>query len=154
MQKPTECMVLHADLFVSSMSAALEFYCEKLGFSVVDDAILRGPIVVNLSRGAFDEVRLVLLQVSRSGALIELQEFQSASGRKGHTLDLVPQRSLVTFLVANLAAHVERTQRGGLQPSSEIFVVDLPKRGRCKVIFYDDPDGNRLEFIEAMRPQR
>lgn len=154
MHRPNERMVLHADLFVSSLSVALDFYCNKLGFSLVDEGVVQGPIVASLSRGKFSEARLALLRVSRSGALIELQQFQAASALTAEPATLVPERSLVTILVADLAAHIEQSKCKGLHPSSDIFAVHLPNRGSCSVIFYEDPDGNRLEFVEVAPPQR
>lgn len=153
MQQTNQCMVLHADLFVSAMNDALDFYCTKLGFALVDDSIIRGPIVISLSRGTFAEARLVLLRISRSGALLELQQFQAASALTANS-DLVPERSLVTFLVADLHAQIARIKDNGLSPSSEIFVVSLPRQGSCEVVFYEDPDGNRLEFIQMRQPPR
>jgi hypothetical protein len=34
-------------------------------------------------------------------------------------------------------------------PISEVFLVRLPKQGSCNIVFYEDPDGNRLEFVEV-----
>src|SRR5262249_52481666 len=120
----------------------------------IDEGHVRGPLVESLSRGEFSEARLALLRVSRSGAMIELQEFQAASALTGGPGKLVPDRSLITILVSDLAARVEELQRKGVHPSSEIFTVDLQKQGRCNVVFYEDPDGNRLEFIETAPSER
>src|SRR5262245_40645537 len=93
-------MVLHADLFVRSMELALEFYCRKLGFSVVDDLIVRGPLVENLSSGLYDEIRLVLLRVSPVGAMIELQEFRPDSALTADAVGSPLQIGLVSILVS------------------------------------------------------
>lgn len=146
-------MLLHADLFVRSMDVALTFYRDKLAFSVVDDATLQGAIAVDLSDGQFEEVRLVLLRLSRTGALLELQEFQRTSALTADARNYIPSPSLVTILVSNLASHIEEARRRGLEPSSRIFPVHLPHQGSCEVIFYKDPDGNRLEFLQVTSRQ-
>ena len=51
-------IVLHADLFVSSMDMSLDFYCEKLGFKLIDDTIVSGPLIQYLSAGMYDAARL------------------------------------------------------------------------------------------------
>lgn len=45
MPRKREYVILHVDLFVRSMQTALDFYCDKLGFSVFDDAVLDGPLI-------------------------------------------------------------------------------------------------------------
>ena len=149
-KKYGSCMVLHADLFVRSMDVALNFYC-KFGFSVVEDAIIRGPIIRSLSRGMYDEARVVLLRVSSIGAMIELQEFQRDSALTSHSLDLQPGTGLVSILVSNLESHMNRAKNVGLYPESDVFTVDLPHQGNCHVVFYKDPDGNRLEFLQVQQ---
>jgi hypothetical protein len=102
----------------------------------------------------FSEVRLVLLRVSRSGALIELQQFQPASALCADASTYTPTPSVVSVLVADLASHIERMRQKDLHPSSEIFSVHLSTQGSCNAIFYDDPDGNRLEFVQVTHPVR
>lgn len=143
-------MVLHADIFVRSMDAALDFYVLKLGFSVVDDAVVNGPIVRNLSCKQYNSARLVLLRVSRTGTLLELQEFQQDSAISFDPEPLPTHRASVTILVPNLEDHIRMVKSNGLNPSSEVFVVHLPRQGTCNVVFYEDPDGNLLEFLEVL----
>src|SRR5689334_17573162 len=95
-------MVLHADLFVRSMDVALEFYCNKLGFLVVDDTTVRGPLIQWISSGMYDAARLVLLRVSLMGAMIELQQFQPDSALPGDSQETPNRAGLVSILVANL----------------------------------------------------
>jgi len=152
MQRKRESyMVLHSDLFVRSMDRALDFYCNKLQFYLIEDTLVRGPLVRELSRGAFDAVRLALIRVSRVGAMIEIQEFQPSSALSKDALDCALQTGLVSILVSDLDAHISRTKEEGLHPSSEIFDVALPRQGNCRVVFYQDHDGNRVEFLQMAR---
>ena len=145
-------MVLHADLFVRSMDNALDFYCDKLGFLVVDDAMVRGPLIQYLSSGMYDAARLVLLRVSAVGAMIELQEFQADSESTGYRQKTPNWTGVVSILVANLGSHIGRVRSRGLEPTSDIFVVTLPRQGSCHVVFYEDIDGNRIEFLQVQQP--
>jgi catechol 2,3-dioxygenase-like lactoylglutathione lyase family enzyme len=144
-----EYVVVHADLFVRSMDVALDFYCSKLGFSVVDDGYISGPSVRNLSNGLYETVRLVLLRVSRVGAMIELQEFQPDSALTGDAAEAKRQTAWVSIQVADLDAHIDRLRKRGAYPSSERFAVRLSRGRGCEAVFYRDPDGNGLEFLEA-----
>jgi catechol 2,3-dioxygenase-like lactoylglutathione lyase family enzyme len=145
-------MVLHADLFVRSMDVALDFYCNKLGFLLVDDAMVRGPLIQWISSGICDTARLVLLRVSSVGAMIELQEFQAEGALSGGSQERPNRISLVSILVANLDSHISRVRSRGLKPTSEVFLVTLPRQGSCHVVFYEDPDGNQIEFLEVQQP--
>jgi catechol 2,3-dioxygenase-like lactoylglutathione lyase family enzyme len=143
-------MLLHADLIVRSMDVALNFYCNQCGFSVVDDALFRGKVVQSLSNHHCDAVRLVLLKVAPVGAMIELVEYQVEPARQARTdQDPTLPTGWVSIAVRDLSAHIEILSQRGLRPTSEIFTVCLPKSGAADVVFYDDPDGNRLEFVQA-----
>jgi len=152
-RKSGSCMVLHADLFVKSMDIALEFYCNKLGFLLVDDAVVHGPLIQCLSSGMYDAARLVLLRVSPVGAMIELQEFQTDSALSRDSQKALHRTGLVSILVANLDSHISNAKSRGLEPASEIFRVTLPRQGSCHVVFYEDPDGNRIEFLHVPQPR-
>jgi catechol 2,3-dioxygenase-like lactoylglutathione lyase family enzyme len=149
-------MVLHADLFVSSMDVALNFYCEKLGFLLVDDAVVRGPLIQYLSFGTHDTARLVLLRVSSIGAMIELQELRTSSielaGSHSTSCDTPRLCGLISILTENIESHISRARSRGLEPASGVFTVALPRQGSCRVVFYEDPDGNRIEFLQTQHP--
>jgi catechol 2,3-dioxygenase-like lactoylglutathione lyase family enzyme len=142
-------MILHADLFVRSMEPALEFYCGKLGFTVIDDSTVQGLLAHHVSGNRVDELRLVLLRVSPVGAMIELVELAS---RPEVALSAAPARGgWVSILVPNLDAHTRRWREVGLEPTSPVFKVALPRSGVSQIVFYKDPDGNDLEFVQVMK---
>ena len=142
-------MILHTDLVVRSMDAALDFYNGKLGFSIVDDSVVRGPLPRHLSCGRYETMRLVLLRVSRVGAMIELLEFRDPAGLATQQHEFPRQMGLTSILVANLTSYVENLRGKGLHPASEVFSVVMTKQGTCNVVFYEDPDGNRIEFVQV-----
>lgn len=141
-------MVLHVDLFVRSMEVALVFYCEKLGFSIVDDALLNGPLIQRVSQGHFDALRLVLLSTSTVGAMIELQEFQPDSALTEGAQSYSLRKGWVSILVRDLRQHIATLRGHDIHPVSEIFQVTLRRTRTCEVVFYKDPDGNDLEFLQ------
>ena len=144
-----EYSVAHADLFVRDMGVAIEFYCDKLGFSIVDDGYITGPSVRHLSDGLYETVRLVLLRVSRGGAMIELQEYQPESALTRYASEVKPQPAWVSIQVANLDLHIEQLSEKGVYPSSDRFSVRLSRGRGCEAVIYRDPDRNGLEFLEA-----
>ncbi len=151
MPRRRDYLVLHVDLFVRSMEAALAFYCKKLGFSVFDEALLEGPPIRIVSEGRYDAVRMVLIRSSTVGAMIELQEFQHDSALTEDAASYPLRRGWVSILVPDLRAHIDVMREHGLSPRSEVFVVKLPGSRACEAVVYQDPDGNDLEFLQIQR---
>jgi catechol 2,3-dioxygenase-like lactoylglutathione lyase family enzyme len=133
------------------MDLALDFYRDRLCFPVVDDSIVKGDIIKSISHGKCDTARLVLMRISKIGAMLELQELMPDSELAQESLSTSIPTGLISILVADLEAHVARAKAKNLYPTSDVFTVELPRQGKCKVIFYTDPDGHRLEFLEVFR---
>lgn len=141
-------MILHVDLFVKSMEVALRFYGGILGFSVVEDTVISGPFVWSMCEGHYDAVRIVILRSSRIGAMLELQEFQQDSVRSTDASAFRLRQAWVSLLVPDLRALIQDLSDRNIQPASDIFAVKLQKTRSCEVVFFNDPDGNRLEFLQ------
>jgi catechol 2,3-dioxygenase-like lactoylglutathione lyase family enzyme len=148
MSKKRDYMILHVDLFVRSMDTALNFYCNKLGFSVFEDSLLNGPIIRRVSEGHYEALRLVLIRSSTVGAMIELQEFQPESALTETAPAWPLRKGWISILVPDLRTHIENMRRYGVHADSGIFVVKLSKSRACEAVFYKDPDGNDLEFLQ------
>lgn len=148
-----DCMILHVDLFVRSMDTALDFYCRKLGFSVFDDALLEGPIVTRVSDGQFSALRLVLIRSSTVGAMIELQEFKASSALTDTAPTYPLRKGWISILVPDLRAHMDHLKGHDVYPLSEIYLVKPSRTRACEAVFYRDPDGNDLEFLQ-LHPQQ
>jgi catechol 2,3-dioxygenase-like lactoylglutathione lyase family enzyme len=142
-------MILHADLYVRSMELALEFYCGKLGFTVIDDSTVQGLLSRHVSDNQCDELRLVLLRVSPVGAMIELVELKFRPEVAPNTV--LERTGWISILVPNLDAHIRRMREVGLEPTSPVFKVELPRGGVSQIVFFQDPDGNNLEFLQVMK---
>jgi catechol 2,3-dioxygenase-like lactoylglutathione lyase family enzyme len=146
-------MLLHVDLFVRSMTKALDFYCTKLGFSVVEDQVLRGPLARIVSRDTHDALRLVLLRSPTGGAMIELQEFLAESALPPIAAQLRSRQrtAWLSILVPDLRALMDRMHKHDVLPVSDVFTVKLRNSRPCDLVLYQDPDGNDLEFVQ-LRP--
>jgi hypothetical protein len=107
-------------------------------------------MVRKVSEENFDAVRLVLLRSSGVGAMIESQEFQPASAlnESAHSYEL--RRGWISILVPDLRALIAFLHEHGLHPASEVFWVKLPQSRACEAVFYEDPDGNDLEFLQIV----
>lgn len=152
--------LLHVDLVVESIEASLRFYVDGLGFTVVEDALIRGEIPRFLSDGRYDSARMVMLQSARFGAMVELLQFpveecgdigrptHRGNGRSRATA-FGPGLSSISFLVDNMNDLTTRLASGGITPLTKPLPVDLPRLGSSLVLFVEDPDGNRIELVEA-----
>lgn len=145
-------MILHADFLVDSMSRSLDFYVRGLGFTLADDAVLRGKLPRFLSHEHYDAMRLVLLKPSAIGPMVELVEFQKDSALRGAPFEPPPHHGSLAMVVKDLDAHIAALRKKDIAPASEIYDVPMPK-ANSRVIFYRDPDGHLLEFMEILKAE-
>ncbi|BCJ94151.1 hypothetical protein acsn021_17200 [Anaerocolumna cellulosilytica] len=138
-------MILHVDIFVNSMDKMLEFYVDKLGMKIVDDNIVTGDLVRFVSNNQYDTYRVVLLKASVMGTMLELMEYLSEDKKE---LEVSESRATITLLVPSLADEMKRLQKKGLQPLSKVFSVSFPVAGESDLIFYEDPEKNKVELLE------
>ncbi len=152
--------LLHVDLVVQAIERSLPFYVDALGFTVVEDSTVEGEVPRFLSDGRHDSVRLVFLQSTRFGAMVELLEFP---GEQGDTIGKTAERgddplrpsgcgtglSSISFLVDDMGQVVTRLESRGVSPLTDPLRVDLPRLGTSSVVFVQDPDGNRIELVEV-----
>lgn len=138
-------MILHVDIFVNSMDRMLEFYVGKLGMRIVDDNILTGDLVRFVSNNQYDSYRVVLLKASVIGTMIELIEYLSEEKKD---IDMSESRATITLIVTSLAEEMTRLQKKGLQPLSKVFSVSFPVAGESELVFYEDPERNKIELLQ------
>lgn len=138
-------MILHVDIFVNSMDEMLEFYVDKLGMKIVDDNVLTGDLVRFVSNNQHDTYRVVLLKASPMGTMIELIEYLSEEKKE---IDMSGPRTTITLLVTSLAEEMERLQKKGMQPLSKVFSVSFPVAGESDIVFYEDPEKNKIELLQ------
>lgn len=137
-------MILHVDIFVKDMEKMLNFYTKILGMTLAVCSSISGNIVQYISTGTHNEYKVAILKDSNAGSRIELLEYTDKKTGEETTYDPVN----ITFLVPSISQKIHELAQKDFCPDSEIFHVQLPVVGNAKVVFYRDPEGNRLEFLE------
>jgi catechol 2,3-dioxygenase-like lactoylglutathione lyase family enzyme len=141
-------MILHADLFVDSMTRSLAFY-GALGFEVVDDAVVEGDLVRHVSAGHYDAMRLVLLRASAIGTKLELLELLERARRtSGPRPAVAPHPGALGVLVADIAEALARLRTLGVEPTAPAHTLEVPGVGHATAVPVDDPDGHALVLIQ------
>lgn len=138
-------LIIHNDIIISDMENSLAFYCNQIGFEIIEDYNLHGKLPQYVSKGHAETMRLVLLKCSKIGGALELLCFP-----KGE-YEVKPNQGNISLLVPDINNLVEKLSEKGLQPCSEVFDLEFPSIGRSRIIFYKDPDGHQIEFVEKIR---
>ena len=119
---------------VRDVDAAIEFYCQKLGFTEV---MHPAPAFAMLTRG---DLRLVLSAPNPAGgggqAMPDGRQ-QEPGGWNRFAIE-----------VADLSATVETLRKGGARFRNEIVTGVGGKQ-----ILVEDPSGNPIELFEPLRPE-
>lgn len=123
----------HIALEVSDMDRAIAFYTTNLGFSFVSKAVNR-------------EQQESFCYLESEGTRLELicDLRKKAGGRKKPQRPFCPH---VCFQTDNLTAAVDDLAAQGI----EILHGPLEIRGEAAWVYFSDPDGNVLEYIEWYR---
>jgi len=151
---------MHVDLIVKDIASSIAFYMKALGCEVVEDCIVRGPIVDFYSAGRAESMRLVLLRFAGPrgsiNPMIELMGFESlvegasaaqpGAARPERTDPMTPCIRNITVLVTDLREALESLATIGVRAASSEISVDLPRMGKATIAFIRDPDGNLIEL--------
>lgn len=138
-------MLIHVDVFVKSMDEMLEFYSEKFGMKVVDDALISGDMVRFVSHNKYETYRLVLLQISKIGAMLELIQF---IGEEKNQVNLPRSSVTISLLVLSLEEKMKQLKEKGVMPISDSYRINMPKKGASEIVFYKDPENNMIELMQ------
>jgi catechol 2,3-dioxygenase-like lactoylglutathione lyase family enzyme len=143
-------MLLNAALFVSSIERSLTFYRDLLGFSIFEESTVEGDVVRFLSNGHYSAMRLVLLKLApiALSTKLELLQFDECSRLTEAPDRPHPHAGSLAFCVPNLDEHIRRLRERGIEPCSDTFAIALPRLGRNSIVYYRDPDGHLIEFLE------
>lgn len=142
-------MLLHADLFVASMTRSLAFYAGQLGLSVIEDRLVEGELARHVSGGDHDRLRMVILRPAALGSRLELIELLGAPRGEGAPAARAPHRGALTFLVRDLEARLAALRAAGYRPS-QVFRVASAALGDSDLAFVDDPDGHAIELLQPV----
>lgn len=114
----------HMGLYVADMQAMVKFYVDVLGFSVTDEARIRGADVTFLSRSPDEHHQIVLVP-----------------GRPPESTTTINQISFRVISLAELRRVYEELVElgvGGLNPTNH---------GGSWSVYFLDPEGNRIELF-------
>ena len=116
----------HIGIFVKDIERSIDFY-KRLGFT--------------LDKEEQPSIRLAFL--SSGNCLIELIEQKEMPPRTAGTVDHV------AMVVDNIDAAIKNAKANGIEiDSSLVNSVDI--MGGIKNVFFEGPDGERLEFFEYL----
>ena len=114
----------HIGIFVKDIERSMDFY-KRLGFT--------------LDKEEQPSIRLAFL--SAGNCLIELVEQKDLPARAAGTVDHV------AMAVDNIDAAIENAKAKGIEIDAS-KVNSMPILGGIRNVFFDGPDGERLEFFE------
>ena len=135
----------HAGIVVEDMERSLAFYCEKLGFKVVNQQDECGPYIDYLLQIASAQVTTVKL-AAPDGSMIELLKFSRPMGpiRKHEIFEHC--LSHVAFTVDDIDGMYEKLMEEGVSFKAPPLVS---QEGR-KVCFMLDPDNTWIELVQEL----
>jgi catechol 2,3-dioxygenase-like lactoylglutathione lyase family enzyme len=141
--------IVHIDFIVSSIEKSLGFYVGKLGFQVVDDSIVEGDLAKFLSGNTYNKFRMVFLRIAQFGPMIELIEFLESGDDDSPIPPLSRSPSVnISILVESISNLLQRMEENDLFPVGDLYNVSLAKLGNADIVFFRDPDGYLIEFVE------
>tara|TARA_Y100001934_G_C11683535_1_gene464518 strand:- start:48 stop:479 length:432 start_codon:yes stop_codon:yes gene_type:complete len=138
----------HSGIVVQDVEKSIIFYCDYLGFDVIDDRCEGGEYLETILGLPGACARTVKIRGSDSG-MIELLEFRNPRiGTAGQTVGLMgPGPTHVALTVDNIdKLYLELLEKG-------IEFITSPKTspdGKVKLAFCRDPDGVYLELVQEM----
>jgi catechol 2,3-dioxygenase-like lactoylglutathione lyase family enzyme len=140
--------VRHVGIVVADLDRALHFYRDLLGFEVARAMKERGEFLDAIL--GMNDARVRTVKLGRSGAQIELLEFENPPIEQGPPPGLTRRGPThvalnvddLDSLCARLAAHgVRFTTAPRVSPD-----------GRAKVTFCQDSDGTLIELVQVVAP--
>ena len=141
----------HTGFNVSNMDQSLEFYQNLLGLEVTRDFVFEGETIDKLGGIPHSKAHLVFLGNGDGRHFLELVEWLNPTGAPA---DPTPINNVG---VSHLGLQIDDADRFYAELSSKgvRFTSDSPVTredavypAARKICFLQDPDGNRIEFLE------
>jgi catechol 2,3-dioxygenase-like lactoylglutathione lyase family enzyme len=144
--------VEHTGITVSSLSEALDFWVNVLGFKHVYTWDFKNtPFIENLV--GVPGTAMSLAMVAGYGHSIELLEYQAPADRK-----VLKPRSCdvgsvhIGIYIEDMDAALARVAEAGWLPVAEPQTVETGERKGMRLIYVRGPDGVTIEFIQKAPP--
>ena len=136
----------HIGICVAELERSLHFYRDVLGFEEVSRLEMKGPVTERLLEIAGGELQAVYLKLD--GTCIELLYYPVAGHETSATvrpMNLVGLTHL-SLTVADIDAVIAAVAQAGGRPLDH---TRIEHEGKSKAIFVTDPDGLRIELVQA-----
>lgn len=136
----------HIGICVSDLERSVHFYRDLLGFQEVSRLEIEGPVterLLDISGGSLQAVYLKM-----GGTVIELLYYPVAGHEPAETPRAMNKLGLthISINVADLDVAVTAVEQGGGQQLNHTLI----DTGGSKAMFVTDPDGMRIELVQAM----
>jgi len=143
----------HVGLTVADLDRAVEFWCGRLGFRLLNRVTETGPDIASLI--GEDSVELEIADLDAGdGRIIELIRYARPAGRPVWARSSDPGSSHIALRVDDLDAALERIQDSpARQISRHPVLLHDPGGGWDGVAccYIADPDGNIIELVQRPR---
>jgi len=136
----------HIGICVAELERSLHFYRDVLGFEEVSRLEMKGPVTERLLEIAGGELQAVYLKLD--GTCIELLYYPVAGHQTPATvrpMNLVGLTHL-SLTVADVDAVIAAAEQAG---GRTLDHTRIAHEGQSKAIFVTDPDGMRIELVQA-----
>jgi lactoylglutathione lyase len=141
----------HAGFTVRSIDRSMEFYCDLLGLEQVFRWNPQEPYIAELVGYPSVNLHGAILRVPGSDMFLELLEYQ---GIPIKTVDMANGNignGHIAFHVDELDPLYERLTKAGVKSVSPPVTPTIGPNKGGRAVYLIDPDGFRVELIEAAR---
>ena len=152
-QSPGQVIGLfHGGVTVADLDRSVAFYCDVLGFVLAVRRDATEEYLRQMHRQPFTIVRMAFLAIPNSTSMIELIQYLGVETRRPAYQPSDPATGHLCFLVDDIHALDRRLRAIGCPARSDhpIQITAGPNKGGWAV-YFADPDGYPLEFIQRVR---
>lgn len=139
----------HTSFSVIDMRETLAFYCDLLGFEIVNERPAVTDAYFREIIGIPDAVvYAVLLRIPGADHLLELLEYKHPRGRPQDLRPNNPGSSHIAYIVDDLLAMVPKLQAAGVEFISEPVALDAGPNSGGWALYMKDPNGIVIELFQ------
>jgi catechol 2,3-dioxygenase-like lactoylglutathione lyase family enzyme len=139
----------HTALHVSDLARSRAFYCDLFGFELVWERVNKEAYVREIVGYPDAELHPALLRIPGSAHYLELMDYRGVEREPVATDPPNPGTAHICLLVRELPRLYEKLVAAGVASVSEpVLVTSGAHEGRLAV-YMIDPDGFRVELLEA-----
>ncbi|MDH5723395.1 MAG: VOC family protein [Alphaproteobacteria bacterium] len=136
----------HINIVVSDLKQSSDFF-QILGFTIEDEALLKGEWISKVVGFPDTEARYIKMKLPDDTIFLELIEYYNPVGAKDPDIGKPNQVGFrhIAFNVRNIESLTEKLEEANIELFSDIQV--FPKTGK-KIIYFKGPDDIILELAE------